>query len=512
MDLEYTLIIPELVLLGFAATVVALALIFRNVRQEIWGYLSAIGLLTLLILTAVFYINENDDFANVIAVDNFTVLFRVFFLGIAFFAILASIQYAGERLKNHGEFYGLIMFATLGMMLLAASRELITAYLSLELMSFSLYILVGFHKLNPFSNEGSLKYVLLGAFSSALFLFGLSMLYGITGTTTYSAIEPDGVEAGRNIAQQLSNFSATTIDYALPIPGDVRPGLIIGLILIVAGLGFKVSAVPFHQWTPDAYEGAPLPVTAFLSAAGKAAAFAFFLRLFIEALLPVANEWAWMIAIIAALTMIVGNIMAIQQTTFKRLMAYSSIAQVGYLLVGIASINADTLAKSQDAATGVVLLLIGYVATNIAVFTAITAFYNRSGKDRIVDLRGLAQTQPFLALVITIGLFSLAGMPFFAGFATKFIVFQVAFQNNLLWLGVIGVTASFVSLYYYLMVIKQMYLYTPDGEEDSKRFQVPLPMAAAITILTAAIFLIGLFPAPLLNAINDSTAVLFNGF
>jgi len=205
--------------------------------------------------------------------------------------------------------------------------------------------------------------------------------------------------------------------------------------------------------------------------------------------------------------------MAIQQTTLKRLMAYSSISQVGYLLVGVASLNADTLAKSQDAASGVVLLLIGYVATNLAVFTALIAFYNRTGKDRIVDLRGLAQTQPFLAFVLTVGLFSLAGMPLFAGFATKFIVFQVAFQNDLLWLGAMGVTASFVSLYYYLMVIKQMYLYEPEGDEEStRRFRVPIPMITAITVLTGAVFLIGLFPAPLFNAIDDSTAVLFNGF
>ena len=286
MDLEYSLIIPELVLASFATLIVAGAVSFRRVPQEVWGYLSVVGLVVLLVLTAVFYINVNDDFANVLAVDNYTVLFRVFFLGIAAFAILAGIQFAGDRLKHQGEFYGLIMFATLGMMLLASSRELITAYLSLELMSFSLYILVGFNKLNPFSNEGSLKYLLLGAFSSALFLYGLSILYGVTGTTTYSAIEPDGIEAGRNIAQQLGNFSAATIDRALPIPGDVRPAIIVSLVLIVAGLGFKVSAVPFHQWTPDAYQGAPLPVTAFLSAAGKGAAFAFFLRFFAEALLP----------------------------------------------------------------------------------------------------------------------------------------------------------------------------------------------------------------------------------
>lgn len=510
MDLEYELIVPELVLAGLAVLIVVLALTFPRVRQEVWGYLAAVALLVLLVLTAVFYINENDDFANVLAIDNYTVLFRIVFLSIALFAILAGIQYAGERLRNHGEFYGVILFATLGMMLLAESRELITAYVSLELMSFSLYILVGFNKLNPFSNEGSLKYMLLGAFSSALFLYGLSMLYGVTGTTTYSAIEPDGIEAGRNIAQQLGNFSATTLDAALPSPAEIRPGLIIGLVLIIAGLGFKVSAVPFHQWTPDAYQGAPLPVTLFLSAGGKAAAFAFFLRFFSEALLPAAAEWVWLVAIVAALTMIVGNVMALQQVNLKRLMAYSSISQVGYLLIGIVALDAGSMAQSHNAATALVLHLIGYVVTNILVFSAITAFYNRTGRDDIVDLRGLAERQPFLALIMTVGLFSLAGMPLFAGFATKFILFQVAVDNDFLWLGAMGVTASFVSLYYYLMVIKQIYLYPPEGE-DTARFRVPLPMAVPLVVLTAGVFLLGLFPAPLFNAIDDSTRMLFAG-
>ena len=236
------------------------------------------------------------------------------------------------------------------------------------------------------------------------------------------------------------------------------------LVLIVAGLGFKVSAVPFHQWTPDAYQGAPLPITAFLSAAGKAAAFAFFLRLFSEALLPAAAEWSWLIAVIAALTMITGNLVALRQTNMKRLMAYSSIGQVGYLLIGIVALDAGSLAESQDAATALVLHLLGYVATNVLVFTALIAFYNRTGKDDIVDLRGLAERQPMLALLLSIALFSLAGMPLFAGFATKFVIFQVAASNGHLWLAVIGVTVSFVSLYYYLMVIKQMYLYKPEGD------------------------------------------------
>ena len=191
MDLEYELMIPEFVLAGLATAIVALGLMFPRLRQEVIGYTAAAATLVLLVLTAVFYINENDDFANIIAVDNYTVLFRAFFLGIAFFTIVASMQFAGERLKNHAEYYGLILFATLGMILMASARELITAYIALELLSFSLYVLVGFNKLNPFSNEASLKYMLLGAFSSALFLYGLSMIYGVTGSTTYGPIDPE---------------------------------------------------------------------------------------------------------------------------------------------------------------------------------------------------------------------------------------------------------------------------------------------------------------------------------
>ena len=507
MDLEYGLIVPEFVLAILATLVVAGALVFKQVRQEVWGYATAGALLVMAILTAVFYWDTYDDFANVLAIDHFTVLFRVFFLAIALFTVLASIQFAGERLKNHGEFYGLILFATLGMMLLAAARELLTAYLALELLSFSFYILVGFNKLNPFSNEASLKYMLLGAFSSALMLYGISLIYGVTGTTTYSAIDPDGAGV-RSIAGQLANFSGLGNDPSLPDPDATRPGLLIGLIMITAGLGFKISAVPFHQWTPDAYQGAPLPITAFLSAGGKAAAFAVFLRLYSEAFLPAAAEWAWFVAIIAAATMITGNLMALQQTNLKRLMAYSSISQVGYLLIGIVALNATTIGQSQDAAAALVLHLIGYVATNLAVFTAIIAFYNRTGRDDIVDVRGLATRQPFLAFVLAVGLFSLAGMPLFAGFATKFIIFQVAFSNGFLWLGAIGVTVSFISLYYYLMVIKQMYLYEPEGP-DRSRFAVPRPMALAIAVLVAGVFFLGLYPTPLFEVINNSVAGLF---
>ena len=206
--------------------------------------------------------------------------------------------------------------------------------------------------------------------------------------------------------------------------------------------------------------------------------------------------------------MITGNLMALQQTNLKRLMAYSSISQVGYLLVGIVALSADSIGQSQDAASALVLHLIGYVATNIAVFAAIIAFYNRTGRDDIIDVRGLAERQPFLAFAIAAALFSLAGMPLFAGFYTKFIIFQVAFNNGFLWLGAVGITASFVSLYYYLMVIKQMYLYQPEGE-DRSRFTISRPLQGALLVLVAGVLFIGLYPTPLFEVIDGSTAHLF---
>ena len=319
------------------------------------------------------------------------------------------------------------------------------------------------------------------------------------------------MEAGRNIAQQLANFNASVIDQALPIPGDVRPGLIVGLVLVVAGLGFKVSAralppVDAGRLPGGAVAGDGLPERRREGGGPSPSSCACSRRRSCRR----PAEWSWLVAIIAAMSMITGNVMALQQTNLKRLMAYSSIGQVGYLLIGIVALDAATLTASQDAATALVLHLVGYVATNILVFATLITFYNRTGKDDITDLRGLAERQPFLALIMTVALFSLSGMPLFAGFATKFVIFQVAFSNGYLWLGAIGVTVSFVSLYYYLMVIKQMYLYEPAGE-DRSRFRVPVPMASALTVLTASVFLIGLFPAPLFNAINDSTALLFPG-
>ena len=361
---------------------------------------------------------------------------------------------------------------------MAASRELLTAYISLELLSFSLYILVSFAKRDLRSNEGGLKYMLLGAFSSALLLYGISMIYGATGSTDYAAI-----------GEALSGNT-----------GGIDEALFLGLALIIAGLGFKVAAVPFHMWTPDAYEGAPLPVTALISAISKSAGFALFLKLFADAFEPKIDDWRYFIAGLAVATMVLGNLVAIQQSNIKRLLAYSSIGQVGYLLMGIAAL-------SPDSGSALVLHMMGYVVTNLAAFVCVIIYYNWTGKEEVKDFAGLAERAPFLAVCLSIALFSLAGMPLFAGFATKFILFQAAAEEDLLWLAGVAVTMSFVSLYYYLIIVKEMYLGQP---EEPTRFPTPWPEYGVLALLIAGVFLIGLYPAPVFDAVDTSTAAIFS--
>ena len=346
--------------------------------------------------------------------DRFSLFFKLFFLALGVLVILASVDFVKRYLVHPGEYYGIVLFSILGMMLMAASAELLTAYISLELLSFSLYVLVSLAR-DPKSNEAGVKYILLGAFSSALLLYGISLVYGILGTTTFAGI-----------SQAMGSVPSANAN------------LLVGLVLILAGLGFKVAAVPFHMWTPDIYEGAPLPITAYLAVGSKAAAFALILRLFASAFLDSIGEWQLVIAILAAATMTVGNLVALAQHNIKRLLAYSSIGQVGYLLVGIAAL-------STAASNAVILHLVGYGVTTLAAFVSVIAVYNVTGKDEIKDFAGLADRNPFIAMALTVSLFSLAGLPFFAGFITKFYLFAAAAREDLLWLAGLAIVNSLIS-------------------------------------------------------------------
>ncbi|MBI2867457.1 MAG: NADH-quinone oxidoreductase subunit N, partial [Chloroflexi bacterium] len=310
----------------------------------------------------------------------------------------------------------------------------------------------------------------------AILLYGLSLLYGTLGDTTF-----------RGMSNVL--FS-----------GDVaNPAFIAGLVLVIAGLAFKIAIVPFHMWVPDVYEGAPTPITAYLAVASKAAGFALVLRLFTSGLGPAVDDWQPVLAVLAAASMVVGNLVAIVQRNIKRMLAYSSIGQAGYLLLGV-------VAFSPDASSAVAFHIVGYAVTNLAAFICVIAVYNATGKEEIPDYAGLGDRAPFLALALSAALFSLAGLPFFAGFTTKFYLFTAAATEGYLWLVALAVTMSVVSLYYYLMVVKQMYIHQA---EDKTALVSPLLTRGVLGLLVAGIILFGVYPQPLVRAITDATRALF---
>jgi NADH-quinone oxidoreductase subunit N len=476
LNLDYSLLIPEYILGLLAMGIIVVDMFLPKVRKEALPYITAVGLVVAFVVSFG-WIDSNDEFAGLIYIDDYTTFFRCFFIATTFFVVLASAQYVQKNLRHPGEYYALLVISTIGAIYMAAARELLTAYLSLELLSFSLYVLVSYAKLDSKSNEGGMKYMLLGAFASALLLYGISFIYGAAGSTTYPEIH--------------QAFEGGTKGFTL--------GTLAGLTLIVAGLGFKVAAVPFHMWTPDAYEGAPLPITAYLSATSKAAGFALIIRLFSSALMPVIDDWRFMIAFMSAVTMLLGNLVALQQHNIKRLLAYSSIGQVGYMLMGI-------VALSPAVTSALLLHMTGYVITNVAAFTAIIAYHNLTKAEEMHEFRGMSDRAPLLAAATAVALFSLAGMPLFAGFLTKFIFFQSVASAGYLWLACVAVVASLISLFYYLQVLREAYINPTD---ERTRLRVPMFAQGMVVILALGVFFVGLYPAPLFDLTDRVSKVLF---
>ena len=475
-DVQFELLWPEFLVAGLAFLVFTADFLLPSNRKNWLAGVSVVGLGAILAFTVPYLWGVEDSlFDGIVRVDEYALLFKVVFLLVGITVILCSVDFVRRHLTHPGEYYAIILVSVLAMMLLAASGELLTAYISLELLSFSLYILAGFARRDPKSNEAAVKYILLGAFSSALLLFGISLLYGALGETRFT-----------EMAEALQGMEG------------VNGRLLLGLAFLVAGLGFKLAVVPFHMWAPDVYEGAPLPVTAYIAVGSKAAAFALVLRLFAEGLLPIADQWRTIMASLAAVTMMVGNLVALAQSNIKRMLAYSSIGQVGYLLMGIAAL-------SVLASTGLVLHLIGYAITSFAAFLAIIAFYNQTGRDDIPAYAGLADRSPIVAASLTVALFSLAGLPFFAGFTTKFYLFTAAAEGGYLWLAGLAATASLISLYYYLMVIKQMYIHPA---ADATPLVTPLLTKGVLAVLVLAVIFIGVYPGPLVDAIDAASRSL----
>jgi NADH-quinone oxidoreductase subunit N len=443
-------------------------------RKSVLAGLGIAGLLVSIGFSIRFWGGESQTiFYGMLAVDNFSMFFNVLFAVIAILVMLASTDYLPKFAKHKGEYFALVLIAALGMMLMAASTELISIYVAIELTSITLYILVGFQK-DAKSTEASLKYLLLGAVASAVLLFGMAMVFGFTGNTNLS-----------EIMKVLTGLSPQAVVGS--------PGLILGIVMMVAGFGFKIAAVPFHMWVPDVYEGAPTPVTAFLSVGSKAAGFAVLLRVFFSAFgLPeqFSTEWGLLFAALAIIGMTAGNIAAIPQANIKRMLGYSSIAQAGYLLVGLATLGVAPFADAAGRSI-IIFFLTSYALTNLGAFIAIIAISKKVDSDLIQDYSGMGKRSPGLALALTLCLISLIGMPPAAGFMAKFYLFSAAVQNDLLWLVIIAVINSVISAYYYLRVVKVMWLGEPASDE-----KVPSSAAlkVALGISCAGVLVLGIAP------------------
>ncbi|MGP8080171.1 MAG: NADH-quinone oxidoreductase subunit N [Dehalococcoidales bacterium] len=470
--MNLALIAPEISLLATVVIVILLDLFVQ--RKKILAVVSLAGLALAFGFTIHLWgFSAQAVFNNMLVIDKFAMFFNLLFCVMAALVILASSDYVLKFDSFQGEYYALILLSTLGMMLISAAADLMSIFVALELISISLYALVGFLK-DAKSTEASLKYMLLGAIASAILLYGMAFVFGFTGNT------------------QLGDISTTIYNMSLT-GAQAAPGLMLGIILIIVGLGFKIAAFPFQMWVPDVYEGAPTTITAFLSVASKAAGFAIILRIFYSAFnFPtwLSHDWGMIFAVLAALGMTVGNIVAIPQTNIKRMLAYSSIAQAGYLIIGIAAMGFSP-ALTYLGQSGVLFFLAGYAVTNLGAFIAVIAISNKTGSDRISDYDGMLKRSPMVALALTLYLISLTGIPLTAGFMAKFYIFSSAVQNHLLWLVIIAVLNSVVSAYYYLRVVRVMWFNEPKFEGKVK---TSFGLRLALGLSCLGVLLLGVLP------------------
>lgn len=478
------LLSPELSLTVLGLVVMTVDLFVR--RRVVVAGVALLGLLVPLALTisqALTLTGTHRAFFNMLVIDQYAIFFTIVFLLIAAVMILASYDYVGKYVKADGEFYTLLLLSVVGMMFMASTGELISIYIALELTSIPLYVMAGLIRTDEKSAEAAVKYVLLGAMSSAILLYGFALLYGLTGTTDLQGI-------ARSIEQGFKNGNL------LVLVADV---------LIIAGFGFKISAVPFHMWAPDIYEGAPTPATAFFSVGSKAAGFAALMRVLIYGGLGQINlsSLVLVLSIVAVLTMTFGNVVAAVQTNVKRLMAYSSIAQAGYILVGvIASLSSG----SPAGIASVLFFILVYVITNLGAFSGIIALANLTGGERIEDFRGLARRAPLLSAGTALCLLSLAGIPPVAGFWSKVFLFTTAWGLGQSWLVVVALINSIVSLVYYGRIVKAMYF---DAPLKNDRLATPLSLGTSITFASAALIVITFAAQLVLNAASPAASSLF---
>ncbi|MEW6066343.1 NADH-quinone oxidoreductase subunit N [Desulforamulus profundi] len=474
MNFDFSLLTTELAMFVLGLTTFVLGLVAPSASRRGLGSFAVLGLLLVLVITVVNWSNQGELLNGMYLVDGYANFFKMIFLTAAILVIFGSFRYIDQNVGNHFEYYSTVIFATLGMVVMVSAGDFITLYLGMELMTISFIILVAFRFIEAKSLEAGMKYLLLAAMSSAVTLYGLSLVYGATGTIIIG-----------QVAQAVAR-------------GGADPLLIVGLVMLVAGLGFKVAAVPFHMWSPDVYEGAPTPVTSFLAVGSKAASFAILLRLFLGGFAGVHDRWALPVAVLAALSMLIGNLVAIPQTNIKRMLAYSSIAQAGYILVGL-------VAATEAGIKGVMFYAFLYVFATVGAFTVVAAVYNKIQSDEIADYAGLAQRAPLAATVMLVCLLSMAGIPPLAGFVGKFYLFQTVVEGYM-WLVYLGLIMSMVSVYYYLRVVLVMF-------RDDPKDPSPIEMGSAATltlfITLVTTIVLGIYPGPLAEMANMAAQSFF---
>ena len=481
------LISPELSLVSLGLVLLLLDLVVS--RKGLLAALAVAGLAVPLAFSAVLWLGLDSTglepqntgiLADTLIVDKFSVFFKFLVLGSVAAIFLMSGEYAKKFQRFQTEYYVLVLFSATGMMLLASTIEMITIYISLELSALPLAALAAFRR-DSRSSESGMKLLVLSGVSSALLLYGMVLVYGFTGSTMLSDV--------------AARLDSVVFDGGQPFGSYA---LLMGIVLMVAGFGFKITAVPFQMWAPDVYEGAPTPVTAFLSVASKAAGFAVILRVFYMAF-PVDDlslQWGTVFAVLAALSMTVGNLVAIAQTNIKRMLAYSTIAHAGYLLIGVAAVASRAPDGGDAGPAGVLFYLGGFAVMNLAAFSAVIAISNRTGSDRIEDFAGMGRRAPLLAAVLAFAMVSLTGVPPTVGFMAKVYIFGAAVNAGLAWLVIIGVVNSVISAYYYVRVVKTMYLSSASSDEPMAS---DAPLRVALVGTAAAVLLFGVYPKWLID-------------
>ena len=470
IDFSWLPILPLIAISVGAMVVMLVGVRVEDEDSASLGFLVLVALLAAFVLT-MFQLGQNTlAFHGSLAIDDYAVFFEALIIIATALTVAMSLEYAADAGLAGAEYYALVLFAALGMMLMAAAGDLIIIFLGLETMSIAVYALAGFLRRDPKSNEAAIKYFLLGAFSTGFLLYGIALVYGATGTIRLEPIR----------ASLASGVGA-------------NPLLLLGLGMMLIGFGFKVAAVPFHMWAPDAYEGAPTPITAFMAVGVKLAAFAGFLRIFMANLGTISAEWTMVMWVVAVLTMTAGNIIALVQTNIKRMLAYSAIAHAGYVIVGMAA------AGGHDAGGAVLYYLLAYAFTNLGAFAVVVALdHGAEGHDQIADYRGLARDHPGLAAAMALCLLSLTGVPPLAGFVAKFYIFAAALNAGLIWLVVIAVLNSVVSAYYYVGVIVAMYM--QEGGVAVERMSRRPGLLISVAVGAAGVIALGVYPQPYMGA------------